>query len=188
MKSFTVFILLLFVHGFVGREISAHNFPWLVSIQGKGIQNESHVCSGSILSDTYVITAANCFSNDYNMLSIRAGIHDISDGTAEAEQISSISEITLRGGLALVRVSPPFNLTTGNVGNISLSNLTSFKNLDLVTIGWSASNRSNLSESVIDIQEITDQEGAECVQHSSFNSTLHICTNGMEYVLNYILY
>ncbi|XP_014236172.1 trypsin-1-like [Trichogramma pretiosum] len=50
-----------------GEEASIENHPWLVSLQALGF----HVCGGSIISETLVLTAAHCTKYSVKWLSVR---------------------------------------------------------------------------------------------------------------------
>jgi secreted trypsin-like serine protease len=210
MKFLIIFILLLIIHGFVGEKISERifdgseatddAFPWMTALYYHDPRSNRtyHVCGGSIVSETYVLTAASCLfdapTNLFNLFSIRAGIHNINDGS-ETEQNRSVSRFILHpnynktnylNDLALVRVSPPFNFKGLNVKTISFSNLTSVESENLVTIGWGVYNRSNQTISAQFLQQATVQENVECTKNRMINSTTQLCATGKTYFLDYI--
>jgi secreted trypsin-like serine protease len=211
MKFLPVFILLLSVHGFVGQEIderifggtetSEDEFPWMVSVRFNDSvqQNRTiNICGGSIISDIFVLTAASCFFNASRfsyLFSIKAGIHNIINGNEEKEQLRSIAyiiehpnynSIRFLNDLALVRVTSPFNLKTINVNTISLSNLTSVEDMDLVTIGWGVLNQSNPTIRATILQQVTVHEDVECTKNKMSNSTTQLCASGKTYLLHYV--
>ncbi|XP_066961492.1 trypsin-1-like [Macrobrachium rosenbergii] len=48
----------------IGGEVAEHGeFPYQVSVQHKGIFGQIHVCGGSILSEMYILTSANCIES-----------------------------------------------------------------------------------------------------------------------------
>ncbi|CAF1129781.1 unnamed protein product [Rotaria sordida] len=204
MKLLTIiFILLLTVHEFVGQQIAGRifngiqapddAFPWMVSVRFYDSQQNRilNVCGGSIVSEIFVLTAASCFfgahTNGFYLFSIKAGVHNIINGSEALEQVRSVSHIIVHpsynassyfNDLALVRVSIPFNMNALNLNNISLSNLTALENMDLVTIGWGILNPSNPTEGATFLQQITVQENVECTKNKAINSTTQLCAPG----------
>ncbi|CAF3016792.1 unnamed protein product [Rotaria sp. Silwood2] len=204
MKFLTVFILLLIVHEFVGQEIaarifdgsvaSADTYPWMVSVRFNGLQETDpilHVCGGSIVSEIFLLTAASCFfgahTNGFNLFSIKAGVHNIINGSEKLEQVRSISHIIVHpnynsnrflNDLAVVRVSPAFNMTALNLDMISLSNLTSLENMNLTAIGWGILNQSDPTVSARFLQQVIVQENVECTKTKAINSTTQLCAPG----------
>jgi secreted trypsin-like serine protease len=211
MKFLPIFILLLILHGFFGQEIdgrifdgtetSEDEFPWMVSVRFHDPRQQNsttNICGGSIISDIFVLTAASCFFNasQYSYgFSIKAGIHNIINGNEEKEQLRSIAyiiehpnynSIRFLNDLALVRVTSPFNLKTINVNTISLSNLTSVENMDLVTIGWGVLNPLNPTIAATILQKVTVREDVECTKNKMSNSTTQLCASGKTYLLHYV--
>ena len=201
------------VHGFVeqktsgrifdGTEAPENDFPWMAAIYfynpAPEYNRTYHVCGGSIVSDNYVVTAASCFFNVHQdlffLFSIKAGIHNIINGSEETEQIRSVSRIfvhpnynnaTYLNDLALVRVSTAFNLKGLHVQTVSLSNLTSVESMNLVTIGWGVYNRSNPTVAATFLQQVTVEEDVECTKNKVINSTIQLCATGKIYFLKYI--
>ena len=100
-------------------DASINAFPWVVSIQFQFFVNVEHVCGGVIVSDNFVLTAANCVdgaSDLFKFFSIHAGIDNIYDTHNAAAQSRSVSQIIvhpyyesdkLLNNLALVQVYTP---------------------------------------------------------------------------------
>jgi len=94
----------------------------------------------------------------------------------------------IRNDLALVRVSQSFNITSLSVSTISLWNLTSLENIDLISIGWNLmAGQSNSSISSTFLQQITVREDVQCTNNKSFNPKTQLCAVGKKY-LNSILF
>ena len=178
---------------FDGSQVSNNTFPWMVSIRLDFLDNLSHQCGGSILSNMFVITAANCFHGLTlfpGIFSIKAGTNNIFDENEATIQIRTVSQIIIHpnydsknflNNIALVRVSFPFNMTTLSVSLISLSNLTSVEDMDLITIGWDfRTNDSNSSMTRTTLQQTTVQENVQCSENSN-NPDTQLCATGAKY-------
>ncbi|CAF1277637.1 unnamed protein product [Adineta steineri] len=202
MRNLIVFILLLICHTYFGQETGRilngvaapeNAYPWMVSVRFHDPSPPNRmltVCGGSIISDIFVLTAASCFFNAHtfpHIFTIKAGAHKIDNENDELAQARTISHIITHpnynnsnylNDLALVRVTPPFNLKAINVNTISLSNLTSVENMFLLTIGWGVIHQTNQSVAATTLQEIVIQEDVECTNTKMTNSTTQLCAPG----------
>lgn len=101
-----------------GTEATAHAWPWQVLI----LNGSSLYCSGSILSPTWLITAAHCVDKTYNMV-IYVGKHSLSE-TSKHEQKLEIeknyshqnykrgnSEFPGDNDIALIKLKRPIQFT-----------------------------------------------------------------------------
>ncbi|CAF3522760.1 unnamed protein product [Adineta steineri] len=202
MRNLIVFILLLICHTYFGEETGRilngvaapeNAYPWMVSVRFHDPAPPNRmltVCGGSIISDIFVLTAASCFFNAHtfpHVFTIKAGAHKIDNENDELAQARTISHIITHpnynnsnylNDLALVRVTPPFNLKAINVNTIYLSNLTSVENMFLLTIGWGVTHQTNQSVAATTLQEILIQEDIECTNTKMTNSTTQLCAPG----------
>ncbi|XP_065102435.1 duodenase-1-like [Paramisgurnus dabryanus] len=69
--SFTASVNVRIVNG---NEATPHSRPYMVSVQ----KNRRHVCGGFLISDQFVLTAANC-RNNTEILTVVAGAHDLTN-------------------------------------------------------------------------------------------------------------
>lgn len=58
-----------------GEAVSAHSEPHIVSLQ----KTRNHFCGGSILSSSWLITAAHCHQISYDHVDAVVGAHNIHD-------------------------------------------------------------------------------------------------------------
>lgn len=200
MKHLLILLFLTNVQSFVhqktnerifnGSEASLNAFPWMVSVNFNLFGVLKTNCGGAILSDIFLLTAASCFQG-FAVLTqystVKAGIHNIINGSETTEQNRIISHILVHpdyspqnfvNDLALVRVTPPFDFNSSSVSSISLSNLSSIENRDLVTIGWGIMNPLKPNISATNLQQITIRENVECTENKAINSTTQICATG----------
>jgi len=168
-------------------------FPWMVSVRiqvPNNILNIIPVCAGSIISDTYILTAASCFFNFHDstsLFSVRAGIYDFFNPNITSEQIRQVSHIFVHpsynasgyvNDIALIRLTRPLTLNPSSVWEISLSNVTQLEDLDLVVVGWGILNQSNPTIAANFLQQVVVQEDANCTTNLITNSTTQLCATG----------
>lgn len=210
MFTLIIFMFLLILHGsieqksseriFGGSDAPIDAFPWMVAISflDVGTSNRTiDVCGGSIVSEIFVITAVSCFfglhTQYFNRFLVKAGVYNIFNSSEELVQIRAISDIIvhpnydsrlLLNDIALVRISPPFNMTAFNLEVISLSNVTLVEDKNLVAIGWGILNQSNPTIAATSLQQITVQEDVNCTKNKMSNSTTQLCATGKKYLDN----
>lgn len=97
-----------------GRQISISEAPWQVAI----IQSNTFICGGSVISPSWVLTAAHCI---YGNVSKRHAVRAGSDNFKIGGQLRIIDRVTYHGGynpktsvndIALLRTSRPFKLNS----------------------------------------------------------------------------
>ncbi|CAF1379158.1 unnamed protein product [Adineta steineri] len=125
---------------------NAYEYSWsmIVSIRVNGTK---HVCSGTILSDLFILTTAQCVINrNKNQITIAAGIHSLSQYTS----IHTVAEVHIHEDyknnaphlhdIAILRLEHPLRLTTQPLfSKTCLSNTSSSNPLEssnLVAVGW----------------------------------------------------
>jgi secreted trypsin-like serine protease len=200
MKYFLILLFLTNTHSLVhektnerifnGSEAPLNAFPWMVSVRFNLLNTLKSDCGGAILSDIFLLTAASCFQG-FTILTqystVTAGIHNFINRSETTEQKRIISHIIVHpdyspqnfvNDLALVRVTQPFDFNSSSVSSISLSNLTSIENMDLVTIGWGILNQLKPNISAANLQQVTVRENVECTKNKAINSTIQICATG----------
>jgi hypothetical protein len=72
-----------------GENAIAHSWPMMVSIQ----HNNKHVCGGTILSDSFILSAAEClyyFNHSNYNLTINVGIHKLSETVTVTRKVKKI--------------------------------------------------------------------------------------------------
>lgn len=72
-----------------GDEAEPNSYPFIVSLQILS----SHFCAGSVLNESWIITAGHCVQaiTSLNLLRVKAGKHNI-ERTEESEQTVSVSK------------------------------------------------------------------------------------------------
>jgi transmembrane serine protease 2 len=129
----------------VGGEVAKEDtWGWAVSIR---LRN-THICGGSLISPSLVLTAAHCFASKSTMsgLSVTAGSQDLSI----IRQQRSISKVYIHrnygnflgvpmNDIAVLVLSSPFNMKNSPLALICLSTSTTEYNTNdtnVVAIGW----------------------------------------------------
>ncbi|CAF0959135.1 unnamed protein product [Adineta ricciae] len=135
-----------------GQTVRTRTWSWAVSIR---VQNRFQ-CAGSILTSSWILTAAHCFSftNSLGVNTIRIDpslitVHAGSNNRLEDNQYrraidifshSQFDPLTYLNDIALIKVSTPFDMTDITLGQICLPNSSSndypLTNTSLVAIGW----------------------------------------------------
>ncbi|CAF1681663.1 unnamed protein product, partial [Adineta ricciae] len=142
-------------------------------------------CSGTIISDIFLLTSASCFENSAYLTqyyTVTAGLHKLDNDTAV--QTTAISHLIQHpnyttddhlNDIALVRVYPPFDFNTTNISPIILSNLTSVESMNLVAVGWMNTNHTPVTTT---LHQVSIQENVECTTTKLKNATTQLCASG----------
>ncbi|XP_073403335.1 transmembrane protease serine 9-like [Dendrobates tinctorius] len=104
-----------------GTDTVKGEWPWQVSLLYHIQGSYYHICGGSLIASQWVLTAAHCFDKDSNSTNYLVLLGAYQLQVAESQTIySSVSRIipyfrysneTLRGDIALIRLSIPVNYT-----------------------------------------------------------------------------
>lgn len=165
-----------------GQPVKPHSFPWVVSIR---VQNY-HICTGSIITESFIITAAHCTST----LSVLSDVTVVA-GTnllTEIGQTRSIFQIhqhpnfdltTMTNDIAILHLSSPFNFNDSNVSSICLPAIYDkpIGGMNLVAIGWGTTDE-NVLQASNELRQVTiqafDSNAPECIPVLR-DSTVQFC-------------
>ncbi|WP_052379891.1 MULTISPECIES: trypsin-like serine protease [unclassified Pseudoalteromonas] len=96
-----------------GEPVTDNSRPWMTSLQ----YNNQHFCGASLISDTWVLTAAHCVEDitkdNINGLSIRSNFLKLSDDTRTKASVEDIY------------IHPDYNQQGKNAADIALVKLSS---------------------------------------------------------------
>jgi len=99
-----------------GGEVAPNSIPWQVSIQDVS-WNNWHICGGTVLSETYVLTGALCCQGQaIDNMKVVGGVHDLftEEGTEQGSTVQHIlihpdfDPTSLINDICLLRLSSPF--------------------------------------------------------------------------------
>jgi secreted trypsin-like serine protease len=126
----------------------AYPYSWsmLVSIR---TNDTKHLCTGTILSDTFILTAAQCVFNGIKShhLTVAAGIHSLSQYITSIHKVAQIyihenytNNATHLHDIAILRLESPLELKTQPLFSktclSSINLIDSIEDSSLVTVGW----------------------------------------------------
>lgn len=132
-----------------GETVVAHSWGWAASMRNS---YGEHICGGTILSKTFILTAAHCFqgtSEESLPYSIIVGVDSLLSTTG---QIRTVSEIFIHpkwnftskeNDIALLRLNASISLDDPNLAKICLPDVSLFEqprypilHSSLIAIGW----------------------------------------------------
>ncbi|XP_017038219.1 serine protease SP24D [Drosophila kikkawai] len=129
-----------------GTKAHTGQFPHQISLRKRG----GHACGGSILSSTYILTAAHCVKQGNNVtparqLSILAGTLKLSGGGGETRQVAAVHVHPQYKGdgydVAVLRLTQPLNFND-NAKTISLATEDPPSDASVYISGWGAISNS----------------------------------------------
>lgn len=110
-----------------GEAARSQSWGWAVSIRRRA--TNAHFCGGSIISSQHVLTAAHCVVGTTSV-SLRVYVGSITlSYTSQARDVSAIrvhsgyNRETFVNDIAILKVSPPFNLEQTGVDLVCLPNV-----------------------------------------------------------------
>jgi prostasin len=140
-----------------GNDATPHQAPYMVSVQAfrPTINGYSHTCGGSIISVSYILTAAHCITEQPQPLAgpmrIVAGEHDLSTSTGR-EQVRDceyINHENYTGGvapfdIALLIPETPLELISGLVELINIPIRNSIPEGNVRLFGWGSTSTTDV--------------------------------------------
>lgn len=133
-----------------GEMVVPHSWSWAVSMRNS---YGEHICGGTILSQSFILTAAHCFhriSKEYRPYSIIVGVDSLLSTTGQVRTVSDIiihpkwNSTTKENDIALLRLDTPMSLDDPNLSKICLPDVRTLQQQirypilesSLIAIGW----------------------------------------------------
>ncbi|XP_054734071.1 chymotrypsin-1-like [Anastrepha obliqua] len=171
-----------------GGRPAAQIVPYQVSLQVFRRGRYHHFCSGSIISTNHVLTAAHCLTKmTANEITVVSGTLTWRNGgdrhrvVAMRSHPSFSSNSLITNDIAVLKVTPPFNLGKSSIGTIALGGRARIgENVAVRLTGWGSltpTGSSGLPEQlqVLDYRTISNQE---CAQRGFRITANELCTLG----------
>ncbi|CAF0863890.1 unnamed protein product [Rotaria sordida] len=168
-----------------GETASINTWGWIVSLS----INQAWMCGGTILSSSWILTAAHCVEDVQNpsLVLISAATNQLF-GWEQSRSASTViihpqyNGSMFENDIALIKVSPPFNMTDLSISKICLPISTTEDyppiSSTLVAIGW-----GDLTEHGI-ISETLQQVTLQRIRYENFacyrlvrNATMQFCAS-----------
>jgi len=152
-----------------------YNWSMIVSLrfdcQHKG-DSITHCCSGTILTESYILTAADCVDSLFNDITIAAGIHNRSESGQIIRKVDQIiihpnwtnDRKGFKHNIALLHLSNPLDFTVDKyitqICSLSRSNLLEdilkypSNSTRLLVIEWNSSQKYDDAMTSVDLQQI----------------------------------
>ncbi|CAF3410045.1 unnamed protein product [Rotaria socialis] len=170
-----------------GENAVTNSWSWTISLRYGG----SHFCGGSILSSSFIITAAHCIDGITNLVgySILAGSIYLNSLLSASSQIRSIAAIyehpyyddrNMTNDVALLLLSTPLNMTNRNLKPICLPSGTVAQppdNIDMVAVGWgtTSSGSNTVSQDLLQVTLQSIPSASSSCQPYIYDSQKQFC-------------
>jgi secreted trypsin-like serine protease len=170
-----------------GKPALHGRWGWVVSLR----DSNHHFCTGSILNEWYIVTAAHCLTDQLYSISkmtVCAGTFRLSDPCHQSRTMSSIifhplyNSSTDENDIALVRLKTPFDLSDSSVTPICLPNTNhpndySAVGTKVVSIGWGDLVTNETADALHEVTlTIRSDSSIQCQYFS--NHWLQLCAGG----------
>jgi secreted trypsin-like serine protease len=142
-----------------GEDAFPYSWSMIVSIR---VNSTKHMCTGTILSDSFILTAAHCVSSQSNStkIMVAAGIHSLSQYVTSIRRVDQVyihenytSQTSHLHDIAVLHLEQPLDLKTQPMfSEICLSDTKSFDSPGaslLVSVGWKHSPVAENEDSII---------------------------------------
>ncbi|XP_029993954.1 chymotrypsin-like elastase family member 2A [Sphaeramia orbicularis] len=101
-----------------GEDVRPHSWPWQISVQSDSSGRWRHVCGGTLISSTWVLTAAHCINDRYNYR-VELGKHSLKTSeegsiALRADQIithDKYNTLLSRNDIAMIKLPSPVSFS-----------------------------------------------------------------------------
>uniref|UniRef100_A0A6P4E1D8 Trypsin-1 n=1 Tax=Drosophila rhopaloa TaxID=1041015 RepID=A0A6P4E1D8_DRORH len=168
-----------------GQETRVHQYPWMAVI----LINDRFYCSGSLINDLYVITAAHCVEGvPPELISLRFLEHNRSHTNEDIVIQRNVSRIkvhelfnprSFENDIAVLRLNQPVDMENQRLRPICLPILSySFDHELAIVTGWGSQTEGGFSSDTLREVEVVVLSQSDCRNSTSYKPG-HITDNMM---------
>lgn len=171
---------------FGGKVVRKNSWGWAISLRWRN----RHMCTGIIVHERYIITAAHCTVDEMtnlHELTVCAGSDRLSDVCRQSRSVDRIinhpqyNAQSLANDIAIIHLAEPLDLTDKFVSKICLPNVPEGSlypppGTAVIGVGWGRTTKNGVSSNDLRQISVTVMNGAASVcANLQHNDRIHIC-------------
>ncbi|XP_060532775.1 brachyurin-like isoform X2 [Cylas formicarius] len=169
-----------------GRTATPHAYPYQALLFAY-ITSDSYLCSGSLISSNFVLTAAHCVK-DASYALVHLGVHNMSSTEPSQTAYNSSmfiiherwNEAEMMNDIALIKLPSPATLNE-NIATIKITSAKDTYEGDIARVtGWGLT-ANGATSSVLKYADVIVMSNQECATFDLYRNHIvasHICTSG----------
>ncbi|KAJ2004080.1 hypothetical protein GGI04_001435 [Coemansia thaxteri] len=150
-----------------GSTANKSDYPFVIYMHNSG---DNTICGGSIISDTWILTAAHCIkSSSANQITVFIGQADYSLDPSKGTNVAEIhshpqfNEQTMENDISLLKLGSP--ITSKNAGTISIDTSNVGDGVKVTALGWGYTSGTGTTPSQqLKQGDLTTLSQAQCSQ------------------------
>jgi secreted trypsin-like serine protease len=148
-----------------GAQAALGQFPWETALHVR-IGNATYLCSGSIISEEWILTAAQCL-DEADSVDVLAGLIDLNgSGTVARGSVKVVHEDydsnALNNDIGLIKLTTPLTFNV-NVAPIALAETLLEDGIDVTVAGWGAVSNVGDGSEFLNYVDLVTIRNSECI-------------------------